>query len=376
MKTVITGAQGLLGWHAACQFHAENGMARFKGEAEPNAITLLDRNGLNNKAECRAALEGADAVLHFAGVNRASDADIEDANAEIADVLLAGVHHAGAQPHILYANSIHANRDTPYGRSKRAAAERFAASGLRFTDVILPHIFGECGRPFYNNVTATLCKHVIDGQAPELNPDGQVSLLHSGAATRRMIEAARRKETGRLDLAGRDISVPALHDKIAGFHASYTANVMPDLSEPFDVALFNSYRAALYPDGFPRPLNVQSDARGKLFESVKCAGGTGGQTFLSWTKPGVTRGNHFHLDKVERFLVVSGEAVIRIRRVLHDTVWEYRVSGDTPAPVDMPTLHTHSIENVGETPLLTLFWTNELFAPDRPDTYADPVLKN
>ena len=92
-------------------------------------------------------------------------------------------------------------------------------------------------------------------------------------------------------------------------------------------------------------------------------------------RPGMTRGDHFHLNKVERFLVVQGEAMIRIRKVLSDEVWEYRVSGDAPAPVDMPTLHTHSIENTGDTELLTLFWTHDLFDPANPDTFADKVLK-
>jgi len=135
----------------------------------------------------------------------------------------------------------------------------------------------------------------------------------------------------------------------------------------------NRRRAAHYPAGFPRALKLNEDIRGALFEAVK--GGGGGQSFLSWTKPGVTRGNHFHLNKVERFLVVQGQAIIRIRRVLQDEIWEFAVSGDRPSAVDMPTLHTHSIENIGAEPLLTLFWTNEIFDPNEPDTYFDPVLK-
>ena len=114
------------------------------------------------------------------------------------------------------------------------------------------------------------------------------------------------------------------------------------------------------------------DSRGVLFEAVK--GGGSGQTFMSTTRPGVTRGDHFHLNKVERFLVVSGEATIRIRRVLDNQVWEFPVSGSRPQAVDMPTLCTHSIENTGSEELLTLFWTHEIFEPDTPDTYADTVL--
>jgi UDP-2-acetamido-2,6-beta-L-arabino-hexul-4-ose reductase len=117
------------------------------------------------------------------------------------------------------------------------------------------------------------------------------------------------------------------------------------------LALFNAYRAATYPDGWPRSLKLNTDTRGTLFEAVK--GGGGGQAFFSTTEPGVTRGDHFHLNKVERFLVVQGDAVIRIRKVLTDKVWDYGVSGDTPMSVDMPTLHTHSIENFGPMIYLT-----------------------
>ena len=107
-------------------------------------------------------------------------------------------------------------------------------------------------------------------------------------------------------------------------------------------------------------------------EAVKAHGGAG-QTFFSTTRPGVTRGQHFHLAKVERFVVVRGEAEIALRRVLHDDVVRFRVSGRDPVVVDMPTMWAHSITNVGSDELLTLFWANEVFDPARPDTYAETV---
>jgi UDP-2-acetamido-2,6-beta-L-arabino-hexul-4-ose reductase len=157
------------------------------------------------------------------------------------------------------------------------------------------------------------------------------------------------------------------------FHRDYVANIFPNLQDSFTLELFNSYRSALYPGAFPRPLRLNSDSRGTLFEIAK--GGGGGQFFSSWTKPGFTRGNHFHLGKVERFVVVSGEAVIRMRRVLGGPVLEYRLTGDAPAAVDIPTLYTHSIENVGQQPLLTLFWTHDIFDLATPDTFQDSVQK-
>tara|TARA_R110000787_G_scaffold215217_2_gene324414 strand:- start:7075 stop:8196 length:1122 start_codon:yes stop_codon:yes gene_type:complete len=373
MRIVVTGAHGLIGWHAHARLHAANCAAEFNNEPQPFDIVALDHAAFDNDATLRSALDGAQAVLHFAGVNRAPDNEVETANPAIAVRLAEACKAVEAAPHIVYANSTHAVNDTSYGRSKRIAGEVLSQAGGKYTDMVLPHIFGECARPNYNNVTATFIEAVIKEETPVINPKGRVSLLHAGAAAQAAIEAVRSGRTGSLHPTARDIAVVDLFKTLQRFHIDYQANIYPDLRDPFTVSLFNTYRAALYPQGFPRPLKLNIDARGTLFEAVK--GGGGGQTFLSTTVPAITRGDHFHLDKVERFLVVQGEAIIRIRKVLSDAVWEYRVSGKDPAPVDMPTLHTHSIENVGNTELVTLFWTHDLFDPDNPDTFADKVLQ-
>ena len=371
MKIVITGATGLLGWHAAARLHSATSAARFRNKLVPYSLVRLDHLQVDDDPQRCDALSGADAVLHFAGVNRASDADVEIGNLGAAQRLAEACATTRSFPHIVYANSTHSANDTPYGRSKRIASQILGRVGDRYTDLILPHIFGECARPRYNNVTATFIEAVIKGQTPDINPDGKVELLHAGAAAQAAIEATLSCRTGVQRLAGRETKVLDLFALLQDFHVGYEANIFPDLRDPFVLCLFNSYRAALYPDGFPRPLPLNTDPRGTLFEAVK--GGGGGQTFLSTTLPGVTRGNHFHLGKVERFLVVQGEAIIRVRRVLSDKIWEYRVSGETPAVVDMPTLHTHCIENVGSVPLLTMFWSHDLFDSKAPDTFFDPV---
>jgi len=203
--------------------------------------------------------------------------------------------------------------------------------------------------------------------------------LHAGTAAQAAIDVVMHGTTGRVEPEPRPIGVPDLWTKLKGMHDAYQGAFYPDLSDPFDIQLFNSYRAASYPgqggDGgthWPRPLKINADPRGTLFEAVK--GGAAGQTFASWTEPGITRGEHFHLQKVERFLVLQGQAMIRIRKVLTDEVWEYPVTGDVPVVVDMPTLHTHSLENTGDTPMLAMFWTHDIFDPANPDTFADKVL--
>lgn len=371
MKIVITGAGGLLGWHAASRLHAVNCAARFRGEDAPFDLVMLDHSDFDDDSRLSAAVNGADGILHFAGVNRAADEVVEAANPAIAQRLANACKVENSRPHIVYANSSHAASDTPYGRSKRIAGEILSKVGGDFTDLILPHIFGECARPRYNNVTATFIEAVIAGQTPDINPNGRVSLLYAGAAAEAAIAAIQKNQTGSLRPDSRDIAVTELFEILKRFNEDYKANIFPDLSDLFTTALFNTYRSALYPKWFPMQIKLNTDARGTLFEAVK--GGGGGQTFISTTKPGISRGDHFHLKKVERFLVLQGEALIRIRKVLNDEVWEYTVSGENPMPIDMPTLHTHSIENIGDTELLTLFWSNDLFDPVNPDTFADKV---
>ncbi len=371
MRIAVTGAKGLLGWHCAARLHAANCAARFRGEQEPHELVAIDRATFSSPEALAQSLRGVEAVLHFAGVNRGSDAEVAEGNPAIADALIAACLAAGIAPAIVYANSIQSSFDHVYGRSKRSAAERLAAFSPRFTDLVLPHIFGECARPFYNNVTATLIHQIWAGEEPTINPEGQVELLHAGKAADMAVAAALGETATILRPQGRPMTVTALYERLSAFHALYRANIFPDLSDPFDLALFNCYRTGGFPHHYPFLLKRNTDARGVLFEAAK--GGNGAQTFASTTVPGATRGNHFHIDKVERFLVVQGKAVIRIRRVLSDEVHVFEVSGDAPAAIDMPPLHTHHIENRGESDVLTLFWTHDIFNPAAPDTFADPV---
>lgn len=372
-KIVITGGSGLLGRHASIRLHALNCASKFTGFPQPYLIKSLTRDEFNDNSKLIEAVDKSDIILHFAGVNRGNNEIIEKTNPEIATKLVSSCREVNANPHIIYANSTHYTSNSSYGRSKRLAHQILSSFTKNYTNLILPHIFGEGARPDYNNVTATFIDRVIREEIPDVNPEGKVELLHAGVVTDLALEAGILGKRGDIRLEGRPMSVQELLSLIYSFHKKYVSNIFPELNDSFQIALFNTYRNKLYPDHFPKKLHIHSDARGRLIEAVK--GGSSGQTFLSWTEPNVTRGDHFHINKIERFLVLEGKAIIRIRPVLENRVWEYIASGDQPSVIDMPTLHTHSIENVGKGPLLTLFWTNEVFDPNNPDTYADPVLK-
>ncbi len=373
MRIVVTGAAGLLGHHVSVRLHARNRAAVYRGAPEPFDLVRLGHRDFADAQALDAALTGAGAVIHCAGVNRGEPEQVEAANPAIARQLHDACQRVGARPHVVYANTIHAESDTPYGRGKVRARDILGGIGGGFSDLVLPHLFGEGARPNYNSVVATLIAALHAGETPDINPAGRLRLLHAGDAADLAINAATAAEDRTISPTGRPMTVPELWDHLAGFHQSDRAGVFPDLSDPFDAALFQSCRHPGYPQDWPRVLPLYSDNRGTLFEAAK--GGGGGQSFVSTTAPGIIRGEHFHLSRVERFLVLQGEATIRLRPVFGTDIIAYRVSGRKPAAVDMPSLYTHSIENTGDGDLLTLFWSHDIFDPAAPDTYAERVLQ-
>lgn len=365
LRIGITGANGFLAWHLRACVHARKDLR----------VSLADRSTFASTDKLQDFVSDLDAIAHFAGTNRGTEAEIRDGNLLPAQQLIEACKQTERNPHIVFANSIQHERNTAYALAKRAAAERLAlwssSSGALFTNMILPHIFGECGRPFYNSAVSTFCHQIAHGEEPKIIVDAELELVHAQRVAERVISELESCRTGTERVRGTPISVSATIARIRELADCYARDVIPPLATCFDLDLFNAYRSYLYPGHYPVALKLHSDSRGKLFEAVKSI--CGGQCFISTTRPGVTRGNHYHRHKVERFVVLEGEAVIRIRKLLSSEVTEYRVRGDAPAYVDMPALHTHNITNTGTGNLVTLFWSHEIFDPANPDTYGETV---
>lgn len=363
----ITGAGGFLAWHLRCLLHG-------RGWALP---LLLDRETWADSAKRRELLGRADAVVHLAGVNRANPDEVEQGNIRLAEELVNTLRDTGKAPHVIYSSTTHIERESPYGVGKRCAGEIIGAwaekSHAKFTNMVLPHVFGEQCRPFYNSAVATFCYQIASGDEPKVENNAQLELLHAQDVCAEILRVIQEGVSGQLRLGGQPITVVDTLERICALDASYRNNIIPDLRDRFMLQLFNTYRGYLFPAHYPVRLKLHEDNRGSLFEAVK--GNNGGQAFLSTTKPGITRGDHYHFNKVERFLVVQGEAVIRIRKLFTDQVHEFIVSGTEPEYIDMPTLHTHNITNTGSDTLLTLFWSHEIFDPEQPDTIREPVQK-
>lgn len=362
MKIVVTGADGFLGWHLRVRLRA----------LTDHHVEVVNRDNWSQLSDLMA---GADAILHVAGVNRGTDYEVEAGNINLARHVVAAIRAAGAAPRIVFANSIQSGNSTAYGTGKALAAailaDVAAESGGRCVDVRLPNLFGEHGRPGYNSFVATFVRAVVDGIEPTL-ADRPVGLLHVQNAARALIEGLTSPDD-RADPEPVMTSVGGVLATLRRFNAVYgSGGDIPELQSSLHVDLFNTLRAARFPSAYPIALTPRTDARGRLVETVR-AHGSSGQTFISTTRPGITRGEHFHLRKIERFVVLSGSARISLRRVLTDDVVHFDVDGREPVAIDMPTMWVHNITNTGDADLVTLFWTNELFDPDHPDTYPEPV---
>jgi UDP-2-acetamido-2,6-beta-L-arabino-hexul-4-ose reductase len=352
---VITGAGGFLGWHVRVMAHAMG---------LPPAV-CVGRDGIGDVR----SLDGVDRVVHLAGVNRGDDAEVFDGTVAAAEALARALRACTTPPKtVVFANSIHAGNGTPYGDGKAAAARILAEAtrwtGATFVDQRLPNLFGEHGRPHYNSVVATFCRLIADGDTPRIHQDRELELLHAGDAAATLLGAE--------PVPAEPMTVAQIAERLRCFATVYRGADIPELANRFDVRLFNTYRSHCFPRHAPIRLARRADPRGELVEAVRVHGG-GGQTFCSSTLPGITRGEHYHLAKVERFVVIAGEAEIALRRLFTPEVVRFRVSGREPVAVDMPTMWAHNITNVGDGELRTLFWANDLHDPARPDTYPEQV---
>ncbi|WP_425844481.1 NAD-dependent epimerase/dehydratase family protein [Agrococcus sp. TSP3-2-1] len=362
MKVAMTGAGGFLGWHTRAALRESN--------VDVSPISMGD--AFDDAAAVAAA--SSERFIHIAGVNRGTDPEVQDGNLRFAQQAAFAITTAIEPPRVVvFANSTQSKNGSVYGEAKARAAATLATAaervGAEFIDLQLPNLYGEHGRPFYNAVTSTFCRLLADGDTPMVEQDKELTLLHAQDAADAL--------TGAIPPSG--VEAKAERERVSGLlgrleqmAATYRGGDMPDVSAAFDRNLFNTYRSYTFPEQAPVRLTRHADARGSFFEIIRTHGGTG-QSSFSTTAPGVTRGDHFHRRKIERFTVLSGCAVIRLRRLFTDDVIEFAVDGDAPAAVDMPTMWSHSIENIGDELLYTSFWTNDIFNPVSPDTIAEAV---
>lgn len=366
---LITGAGGFVGKNLVAQLRNEgyDNLLLFDMDTPPEALAEYARQ--------------ATFVFHFAGVNRPQNPDeFYTGNSGLTQRLLQLLADAGNKAPVLLTSSVQAALDNDYGKSKREAEDLvFAherATGAPALVYRLPGVFGKWCRPSYNSVVATFCHNVAHGLPIEVrDPAYAFPLVYIDDLVQSFIAAMQGRGMRDCAIPGfchlgcevYDTTLGRLAELVQSFHDSRETLYVPDMADPFTTKLYATYLSYLPTDGFAYPLTVHADERGSFTEFLRSQGS--GQVSVNVAKPGVTKGNHWHHTKNEKFLVVKGEAEICFRRIDSDEILTYRANGDKLQVVDIPTGYTHSIKNIGTDDLITVMWASEPFCPEKPDTY-------
>jgi len=366
VKILVTGANGFVGKNLIAELTNQGYKEIYKYSRETDAA-LLD---IYTK-EC-------DFVFHLAGVNRPKEEqEFMDGNYELTGKLLGLLKKHENKSPVLLTSSIQAELNNPYGRSKRAAENLLSfyskETGTNAYIYRLPNLFGKWCRPNYNSVVATFCHNIARNIDIQIHAhDAQLTLSYIDDVVNEFIRTL--KGSPAINKDGfcfvpktYETTVGKVAEMLYSFKNNRESLIMPSLEEDFNRALYSTLLSYLKEDNFSYKLKKNVDNRGWLAEFIKSK--EAGQIFISKTKPGITRGNHWHHTKVEKFLVLQGDALIKFRKIDSDNILEYKVNGESPEVVDIPVGYTHSIENTGDEDVITLFWACEIFNPDKPDTY-------
>lgn len=367
-RVLVTGSNGFIGKNLCAVLR------------QCEDVDLYEYDVHSKPEDLDVSLGKIDCIIHLAGVNRSKNQDeFEIGNVGSIDEICTKLKAIGRAPKIVLSSSIQADLDTPYGVSKRRAEkvlEGFAEdAGAECVVYRFTNLFGKWCKPNYNSVTATFCYNIANDLPIQISdPSNEIELTHIDDVVKAFIAELNSSLSGfrfARSLESVRISLGELAEKIQFFKKMPTSFRLPVLDNSFYRSLYGTYLSYLDIQDFEYGLKKRSDHRGSLAEFLKSS--FMGQIFVSRTKPGITRGDHYHHTKTEKFLVLQGTAIIRFRHIEDNQIMEYKVQGEDYRVLDIPPGYTHSIENIGTDVLVTLFWASEIFDSDKPDTYYEKV---
>ena len=370
----ITGQSGFIG------SHLYNTLSLYPDEIE---LVKFERSYFENSMQLKEFVDQCDTIVHLAALNRHENpGEIYNTNIKLIDKLIHALEEAKFKKRVIFSSSIQEQRDNPYGRSKHIGRKMLAEwaqnNDAEFSGLLIPNVFGPFGLPYYNSVVATFAYQLTHHEMPRIDKDAELKLIYVGELIEefllRINHSVRFEKIERKEIAHTNISkVSGLLDILERFKSEYfVKGVIPELSNRFEVNLFNTFRSFIdHGTHFPVTYTRHSDERGSFVETIRLHGG--GQVSFSTTIPGITRGNHFHTRKIERFAVIKGRALIEMRKIGSNEILSFEICGDKPGYVDMPIWYTHNITNIGNEELYTLFWINEFYDPEDADTFYKDV---
>jgi len=382
MNILVTGANGFVGKNLCAELkNIRDGKDKSFGELRIDKIFSYDID--TDPALLEEYCRKTHFVFNLAGVNRPKDqSEFMTGNFGFANTLLDTLKKYRNTCPVMISSSTQAACDNPYGQSKKAGEElmfRYSKeTGAKILVYRFPNLFGKWCRPNYNSAVATFCYNIANDLPITIsNRENQLSLVYIDDLLAEMIAALKGEE----NCNGNYCYVPVVHDIFLGeivdllysFKENRKTLEVPNMSDDFAKKLYSTYLSYLPEDQFSYPLKMNIDERGSFTEIIRTY--ERGQFSVNISKPHITKGNHWHHTKNEKFVVVSGKGVIRFRKINDPDaeVIEYYVSGDKIEVVDIPVGYTHNIENLGDTDMVTFMWANEVFNPEKPDTFFEEV---
>lgn len=376
IKVGITGQAGFVGTH----LYNELGLLTDTIERIPFEDAFFQ-----DDVVLRAFVKQCDVIVHLAAMNRHTDPQvIYDTNILLVKQLINAMDAEQVAPHVLFSSSTQEERDNEYGNSKREGRLLLEAwakqKSTSFTGMVVPNVYGPFGRPNFNSFIATFCYKLTHGEQPTVLQDGDVCLIYVGNLCKHIIAEIEKVQASVVPIIERDAVSYDFEKKVTEILALFEnfkslyfeQGFIPVLNDTNEVNLFNTFRCYIDNETFfPKKLVQHVDPRGVFVETIKL--GVGGQVSFSTTVPGITRGDHYHSRKIERFTVIKGKACIQLRKIGTDEVLNFDLDGTEPSYVDMPIWYTHNITNTGDEELYTQFWINEWYNPADGDTYFEKV---
>lgn len=367
----ITGQEGFVGQHLF------NTVGLYPDEFER---VPYHKDFFKNEESLESFVSQCDVIVHLAAMNRHNDPEVlYQTNIGLVKQLITALEKTSSKAHVLFSSSSQEERDNLYGKSKKEGRELLiqwaASSGGTFTGLVIPNVFGPFGHPYYNSFIATFSHQLTHGEQPKIEIDGEVKLIYVNELIEVILKEVRSKLSNPLFVIPHTSinKVSEILGLLEHYKEEYfISGIIPELKTTFELNLFNTFRCYIdIKSHNPVKLVKHTDPRGAFVEIVRL--NVGGQVSFSTTVPGITRGNHYHTRKIERFAVIKGKALIQLRRIGTDEVLDFYLDGNEPAYVDMPIWYTHNIKNIGKDELYTNFWINEFFDPADPDTYFENV---
>lgn len=368
----ITGQSGFIGTHLANTIYLNR---------EKYKLIDFEDSYFQDEELLKNFVTKCDVIVHLAALNRHSSPDeIIKTNVALVEKLIAVLEITSSKPHIIFSSSTQEERENAYGTSKKKGRELFESwadrNNSNFTGLIIPNVFGPFGVPFHNSFISTFSHQLTHNLEPRIEIDTEVGLIYVAELVKNILKIIDNNGNGKKTVRLEETSKYKVSDILTimnSFKKEYLEQgIVPVLDTTFKINLFNTFRSYIeLNDHFPFEYKLNKDERGIFVEIIKLQ--TGGQVSYSTTKPGITRGNHFHSRKIERFAVIQGKAVIRMRKINTTEVFEFKLSGNEPSFVDMPIWYTHNITNVGKEEMITIFWINEFYDESDPDTYFENV---